>query len=140
MTSTMSRWVLAGALALGALGAAPVFDVGSTTAEAAPSVSPFAGTFRYAGWPATVTISNRGRIKSSYSGAERNKGSIKGRVRTNGSYSFTRKRTLLVARDREGTEFSWRTYRIKNGGTMASDADGNLVLSDTRGSLSWLRQ
>ena len=42
---TMTRWAVAGALALAGFSAATVLDEGSATAEAAPSVSPFAGSW-----------------------------------------------------------------------------------------------
>ena len=42
MMRSMTRWVLAGFMALGAVS---VLDVGSSTAEAAPSASPFSGTY-----------------------------------------------------------------------------------------------
>jgi len=45
MTRSMTRWTLAGCMALAALSAVAVFDVGSPTAQAAPSVSPFAGSW-----------------------------------------------------------------------------------------------
>jgi hypothetical protein len=45
MMRSMTRWTLAGFMALAALGAVAVLDVGSSTAEAAPSVSPFAGSW-----------------------------------------------------------------------------------------------
>jgi hypothetical protein len=70
MTSTVTRWALAGALALAALGPVGGFIPGAATAEAAPDVSPFAGS-----WSGTWsndgaghygrfdwTISNQGRI------------------------------------------------------------------------------
>ena len=71
MTRSMTRWALAGSMALAALGAVAVLDVGSMTAEAAPSVSPFAGS--WSGTWVTVTggeyvgtydwvISDQGRI------------------------------------------------------------------------------
>ena len=67
---SMSRWTLAGCMALAAMGAAAVLDVGSATARAEPSASPFAGSwsgtwthvedgdFGTSDW----TISNAGRI------------------------------------------------------------------------------
>src|SRR5262245_51369254 len=45
MTRSMTRWALAGCMALAAMGAAAVLDVGAATAEAAPSVNPFAGSW-----------------------------------------------------------------------------------------------
>ena len=42
---SMTRWTMAGALALAATGAVTVLDVDSPTAEAAPSVSRFAGSW-----------------------------------------------------------------------------------------------
>jgi hypothetical protein len=53
MTRSMTRWTLAGCMAVAALGAAAVLDVGSSTAEAASDVSPFAGN-----WSGTFTITD----------------------------------------------------------------------------------
>ena len=59
-----TRWMLTGLMALGAVA---VLDVGSVTAEAAPSVSSFAGTYVGGdpeGWNLSwaVTITDAGRI------------------------------------------------------------------------------
>jgi hypothetical protein len=70
MKRSMTRWTLAGCVALAALGAAAVLDVGSRAAEAAPSPSPFAGSWSGT-WSLPVhnesgtfdwTISDEGRI------------------------------------------------------------------------------
>jgi len=139
MTRSMTRWTLAGCIALAALGAVAVLDVGSSTAEAAPSVSPFAGTYVESGWPAPITISDGGRITSSYSGYSRTKGSISGRVSADGSYSFTVSETFYDYPERgKGT---WYTSSYTSAGHMATDADGNIVgTPDSGASFVWLRQ
>src|SRR5688572_18284332 len=88
MMRSMTRWTLAGLMALAALGAVAALGVGSATAEAAPSVSPFAGTYAWTYWPVTITNSDGGQIKSSYSSSGGSKGTISGRVTADGSYSF----------------------------------------------------
>ena len=144
MTRSMTRWMLVGCMALAALGAVAVLDVGSATAEAAPSVSPFAGT--YSGtlpllgtWPAPITISDGGRITSSYSGFSRTKGSINGRVADDGSYSVTVTKTFADIPERG--KATWYTSSSTSAGTMEPDGAGNIVGSeDTGGTFVWLRQ
>ena len=140
MRCTMSRWVLVGALTLGALGAAAVFDVGTATADAAPSVSSFAGTYAWSTWPAPITISDGGRITSSYTGFSRTKGSISGKVNGDGSYSFTLSETFSDAPERGKP--TWYTSKFDFAGSMTPDAVGSLaVTSDTiYGSFVWSRQ
>jgi hypothetical protein len=53
MTRSMTRWTLAGYMTLAALGAAAVLGVGSNAAQAAPSVSPFAGS-----WSGTFSVTD----------------------------------------------------------------------------------
>jgi hypothetical protein len=136
---------VAGCLALAAMGAVGVLDVGSRTAEAAPSVSPFAGTYLDGGWPAPITISDGGRITSSYSGSERFKGSISGRVSADGSFSSTVSQTYAY----EGykphghvpkEELIWVTETYEVTGNMTLSADGIVGTTDTGGSFVWLRQ
>ena len=147
MTRSMTRMALAGCMALAALSAVAVLDVGSSTAEAAPSVSPFAGTDSwdgYDGWPVPITISDGGQITSSYSGYGRSKGSLSGRVSADGSYSFTESRTIFRDCDPDqrchGSE--WVTLSWKHAGIMTSDLAGNIAATDriyTNGFV-WLRQ
>ena len=150
MTRSMTRWALAGCMALGALSAAAVFDVGSRAADAAPSVSPFAGSYVgrdphgwYPSW--AITVSDRGQITSSYSypGTDRSKGSISGQVSSDGSYSITVSQTYFAGsiggpRDK-GKD--WVTATYTSAGSMALDADGNIVgTAGAWGSFSWIRQ
>jgi hypothetical protein len=148
MAGSMIRWTLAGCMALAALGAAGALDVGSATAEAAPSVSPFAGTYVGAdprGWYPSwnVAISSGGQITSSFgSGGDFTKGTVSGQISADGTYSFTV--TVITA----GYDFGKRDPRVPrskqiytSAGSMASDADGNLVgTADTGGSFLWLRR
>jgi hypothetical protein len=53
MMPSMTRWTLAGCMALATLSAVAVLDVAPATADAAPSVSPFAGN-----WSGTWTGDN----------------------------------------------------------------------------------
>jgi len=137
----MSRWALVGCVSLAAMGAAAALDAGSTTAEAAPSVSAFAGTYAWSYWPAPIAISDSGRITSSYTGAGRIKGSISGRVADDGSYSFTLSQTFADFPERGKPTYTTTSW--KSVGTMEPDADGNLVVTDTTGpfaSYTWFLQ
>lgn len=128
---TLSRLLLPGALALGALGAIGGFAPGVATAEAAPSVSPFAGSYIWGGGPVTITISDGGRIKASYADL-----TIDGRVRADGSYSFTE---LMAGSSGDDDPVRYRS-RTKYAGTMALDVDHNIVVTDdTQGSFVWFR-
>ena len=146
---SMTRMAVAGCMALAALSAVAVLDVGSTTADAAPSVSPFAGTYDWSSydrwfywyWPAPITISDAGEITSSYfsgGGDEWSKGSISGRVSADGRYSFTVSSNGYTYHPR-GSE-RWKSS-FRSAGNMASDAAGNIVGTEGTGaSFVWLRQ
>jgi hypothetical protein len=137
-------------VALAALGAAAVLDVGSTAAEATPSASPFAGTYvgpdpwRYVSqW--TVTIADDGRIAGVRPGFSRDK--ISGRVGADGSYSLSVTATIQVLVRHHGHsvgdefEFEIRTVNYKTSGDLSPDAAGNLVDADEEGgSFLWVRQ
>ena len=138
MTQSMSRWALAGLLAVAAISAASVFDVGMPAADAAPSVSPFAGTYGWGGWPTPITISDGGSIKSSYSNPGGYKGSIGGRVGDDGSYSFTRTQSYF---EHGARDHGWHTSSYTSSGTLVLDADGNIVGTPISGaSFTWIRQ
>jgi hypothetical protein len=134
-------------MALAALSAPAVLDVGLPTAEAAPSVSPFAGTYVGAvpGFGSSVawaiTISDGGRIGSSYSSGGY-KRSISGRVSADGSYSFTVTEVFPSYDDGpRDPRVPRQKYRYESAGNVASDADGNIVgTTDAGGSFVWLRQ
>ena len=125
--------------------AVAVLDVGSATAEAAPSASLFAGTYDWDGLP--ITISDGGRISGSAvfsNGGEPGTYewhvSISGRVSADGSYSFTRSTTIYVY-DFFGKRHRLSKTRSESAGNMALDLDGNIVgTPDTGGSFVWLRQ
>ena len=142
MMRSMIRTAVAGCMALAALSAAAVLDVGSPTAEAAPSVSSFAGTYvghdprgAYPSW--VITISDGGRITSSSAAL---KGSIGGRVSDDGSYSVTVSMTLPDYFDRRRNG-DFIHYGYKSAGNLAPDAAGNLVGTGDRGeSFVWLLQ
>jgi hypothetical protein len=135
-------------MALAALGAGLVLDVGATTAEAAPSVSPFAGTYVGAdpqGWyPSwSVTISNKGQISGSFgSSGQYWKGTIGGGVSAGGRYSFTV--SVTEPSYDEGPRDprvprSKRSY--ESAGNLTSDPAGDILGTDDTGrSFIWLRQ
>ena len=99
MSRTMGRWVVAGALALGALGAIAGFTPGVATAEAAPSVSPFAGSWS-GEWSAVDvalvgtydwTISDAGRITGTIDGITSGRsGTVVGHVDADGDLVLVR--------------------------------------------------
>jgi hypothetical protein len=136
-------------MALAALSAAAVFDVPSATAEAAPTASPFAGTYLGGdprGWVSqwTVTVSDGGRITGVRSGFSRDK--ISGQVSADGAYSLSVAATIWVFAHKRGNsvydpELELRTESYKSVGSMAPDGYGNVVGTDsTGGSFFWLRQ
>ena len=131
MTRSMTRWMLAGCMALAALGAATVLDVGSRTAEAAPDVSPFAGS--WSGTWAHVedeevgtfdwTISDAGRISGTVANVTNPwSGAIVGHVRADGKIVL-----CGAAPNDEHGDFSGLPHQ----GTAVIDGDGKLVVSAT---------
>jgi len=141
MTRSMSRWTLLGCMALAAMGAVAVLDIGATTAEAAPSVSPFAGTYVWNGWPGPITISDGGRITSSYSSGG-SKRTISGRVGADWSYSFTVSVTYpSYDEGPRDPRVPRQKYTYEYAGNMAPDGVGNIVGTAVTGeSFVWLRQ
>ena len=148
MRRSMTRWTLAGFMALAALGAVTVLDVGSATVEASPNASPFAGTYVGGdprGWVSqwTVTISDGGRITGVRSGVSRDK--ISGQVGADGRYSLSVTATIWVFVRQRGIsandpELELRTVSYKSSGNMVPDAYGSLVGTDDRGgSFVWVR-
>jgi hypothetical protein len=124
MTRSMTRWTMAGALALAALGSVAVFGVASATARADPSVSPFAGSWSGPWDIAAIpdhfgvfewTIADDGRITGTVNGV----GTIKGHVREDGTLTFIG----YVDPDTLGA------YPFK--GTAVIDDDGTLAISAT---------
>ena len=136
MTSTMLRKCMTAAVALAALTATALAPVSSV--EAGPAGSPFAGTYVVGLW--TLTISDNGRITGSYSGVGYVKVSFSGQVSDDGSYSSMFSVTYEEPEYRgRGPKFIKMTE--KSAGTMALDADGNIVgTPDTGGSFLWIRQ
>jgi hypothetical protein len=130
-------------MALAALSAVAVLDVGSRTAEAAPSVSPFAGTYVCA-WSA-VTISDAGRISGA--GVNNTISSISGRVRDDGSFSMTVTESGYSEDETPpyGKPKRWTSSDTMTG-TMALDPYGNIEVtyvadeSGPGGSFVWFRQ
>jgi hypothetical protein len=96
---SMTRWTLAGCMALAAMGAAAVLDVGSSTAEAASDVSPFAGSWSGT-WSAVDvalvgtydwTISDAGQITGTIDGITSGRsGTVVGHVDADGDLVLVR--------------------------------------------------
>ena len=133
MARTMTRWLLAGLMSLTALGAAAVLDVGSKAAEAAPSVSPFAGswsgTWADIGFDANgtwdLTISDAGQIKGTVYLIQRDiYGAFVGHVGADGKLSFVGFAPADVPNDKFNG-ISWQ-------GTAVIDGDGKLLVSVDR--------
>ena len=130
MTSTMSRWVLTGALALGALAAIGGFAPVVATAVADPSASPFEGS-----WSGTWsvpdrgvigtydwTISESGRIDGTvYNSGLDNGGGVVGHVGDDGKIHFVG----YAPNAEHGAGFSGFGFQ----GTAEIDEDGKLVIS-----------
>jgi len=141
MMRSMTRWTLAGCMALAAMGAVAVLDVGLPTTEAAPSVSRFAGT--YVSGPWTYFISGGGQITGSYQyGGYVIEGSLSGRVRDDGTFSITQTESNYY--EGRGGQTRKATTRITYSGSMEFDGSGNLVVTADSGNLLgtfiWIRQ
>jgi hypothetical protein len=139
MKRSTTRWALTGCMALAAMGAAAVFDAGVPTADAAPSVSPFAGSYvgPVPGSSYTfsaVTISDSGRFTGTGGSG------ISGRVSDGGSYSMTVSETSSWYDERRNRTIV-ATIRWTLAGTMTLDAAGDIVgTTDTGGSFVWRRR
>ena len=135
MTRSMTRWALVGSMALAAMSAVALFDVGARTAEAAPSVSPFAGTYD---WDLLrMTISESGRISCPSEVLD-----IGGRVTADGTYSFAVSHSFIYYDERRD-QYKRHTSRSTYTGKMVLDADGNIVGTRDGGngdSFVWLRR
>ena len=129
MMRSMTRWALAGFMALAALSAVAVLDVGSSTAEAAPSVSPFAGSWSGTwtgnnGYDGTLswTVSDAGvltgRITHTQIG---DSGEIRGHVRADGLV-----RMVAFA---PSDDPSVNGSGVPLQGTAGIDGDGTLIAS-----------
>ena len=141
MMRSMTRMAVAGCMALAALGAAAMIDVGLPTADAAPSPSRFAGTYFEGSSTTPITISNGGRISSSYSSPDsRAKFSRSGQVSDDGSYAYT----ISVTNphyDERRDRTTWHTSRIEVSGTMDLNDDGDIVGTyDGGDTFVWRRQ
>ena len=132
MRFTMSRLVVSGALALAALGGVAVLDVGSSTAEAAPSASPFAGTWSGTwtvvedGFTGTYdwTISDAGRITGTIYGITSGRsGTVVGHVGDDGDLVLTR----YTPNDEPSSGYGAFLFQ----GTAVIDDDGKLVATVT---------
>jgi len=135
MSSRMLRRCLTATMAL-AVGAAVVAFAPMSSAKGGPEKSRFAGTFDAFGLP--VTISDAGHIAGSSGASNFYKVSISGRVGDDGSYSLTVTETYLEHGPRDHGRTKSSTV---SSGTMALDADGNIVGTNaTGGSFVWVRQ
>jgi hypothetical protein len=147
MTRSKTRWTLAGLVALAALGAVALLEVGALTAEAAPSASPFAGSYvgadpqgAYGEW--ALKISDGGRITGSYVGADvYTRTSLGGQVSADGSYSLSVSVTYRNPEYGPRDKRRWLTEGYDSTGNLTQDASGDLVgTTDTGRTFSWLRQ
>ena len=128
MSRAMRRWMVAGALALGALGAIGGFTPGVVTAEAASSVSPFAGSWSGT-WSAVDvalvgtydwTISDAGRITGTIDGITSGRsGTVVGHVDADGDLALVR----YTPNDDPSSGYGSYCFEA----TAAIDDDGNLV-------------
>jgi hypothetical protein len=122
---------VAGWMALAAMGAVGVLEVGSPTAEAAPSTSPFAGN-----WSGTwsvaqfgvdgtwdLTVSDAGRLTGRVAVTGADAGAIVGHVRADGNFEL-----IGFAPADDPLLGNGAAFR----GTAAIDGDGLLVASATR--------
>jgi hypothetical protein len=129
----MTGWTLAGCMALAALSAAAVLDVGFPAAEAATSVSPFAGSWSGTWSVAAVehfgsfdwTISDEGRITGRVYGTTNGRsGAIVGHVGADGDITMI----AFAPNDVPSTGFDGISWN----GTALIDGNGTLVASMTR--------
>ena len=133
MTRSMIRWMLAGCMGLTALGAVAVLDIGSPTAEAEPSVSPFAGSWsgKWSVFDVEVVgtgtfdwaISSAGQLKGRVNDPGEDGGAIVGHVGDDGTLSFVGFAPADIPTTGSGVPFH---------GTAVIDGDGKLVVSVTR--------
>ena len=130
---SMTRMAVAGCMALAALGAVALLDVGSRTAEAAPNVSQFAGnwsgTWSDIGFDADgtwdLTISDAGQIKGTVYYMQRDiHGTLVGHVGADGKLTFVGFAPADVPNDKFNG-ISWL-------GTAMIDGDGRLLVSVDR--------
>ena len=133
MMRSMTRWTLAGCVALAALGAVAGLDVGVTTAHAEPSVSRFAGswfgTWSDIGFDADgtwdLTISDAGQIKGTVYYIQRDiYGAFVGHVGADGKLTFVGFAPAEVPDDKFNG-LAWL-------GTAEIDGDGKLLVSVDR--------
>jgi hypothetical protein len=129
MTRSMTRWTVAGCMALAAISAAAVLDVGAATVAAAQDASPFAGS-----WSGTWeiaergltgaydwTISDTGRIEGTVGHDQSGEGgSVVGRVHADGAVNLTAFAPGDDPSSGSGFHFD---------GTAVIDDDGKLVVS-----------
>jgi len=125
---SMTRKAVAGCMALAALSAVAVLDVGSVTAEAAPSVSPFAGSWSgtWGHWGEDMvgtfdwTISDAGRISGTvYYASSGRSGKVAGHVGADGDLEFVG----FAPDDAPGDGLNGYPFQ----GTAEIDDDGKLV-------------
>ncbi len=136
MTRSMTRWVLTGFMALAAMGTVATLDVGTATAQEAPSLSPFAGswsgTWSIAGHGVGTfdwTISGAGRITGRvFNATSGRSGTVRGHVGADGDLMMLGFAPADMPGDGGGNGFAFQ-------GTAVIDGDGRLVVSATRTSL-----
>ena len=134
MTRSMTRWALAGCMALAAMGAVAVLDVGARTADAAPSVSQFVGSWSGPwivaegtegehGGTFDWTISDQGHITGRVHPLTGTSGDVVGHVGADGDIRIVG----FAPNDEASSGANGYPFR----GTAEIDADGRLVVSMT---------
>src|SRR5262245_15834312 len=133
MTRSMTRWTLAGCMALAAMGAVTALDVCAATAHAAPDVSPFAGswsgTWSDIGFDADgtwdLTISDAGQIQGRVYYIQRDiYGAFVGHVGADGKLHFVG----FAPADVPSGKFNGIAWQ----GTAVIDGDGKLLVAVDR--------
>jgi hypothetical protein len=133
MTRAMTRWTLAGCMALAALGAVAVLDVGAPTAVAAQDASPFAGSWSGTWYIVEIdttgtfdwTISDAGRIDGTLTHTSNDVpgGAVTGQVSADGSLLFVGQ----TPSDEPGGGSGHNGFPFK--GTAVIHSDGKLFAS-----------
>jgi hypothetical protein len=144
----MTRWTMAGALTLAAVGAIGGLATGAATADAAPSVSPFAGSYHghvpgssapvyddgySGGYDVEVTASGKftatgaGTFYFAYSDDfTRWTGEASGSIRGDGRLSVGATETFTDFTYPDVYVFGPYTYHFRGKATMTRNADGSL--------------
>ena len=162
MMRSMTRWALAGSMALAAAGGVGGFGTGAATAHAAAIKSPFAGQYvgmvpsvaSNLGLPWNIAISSSGGVKGSYSYRFRTvyrrehidethtySGDFAGALDAAGGLEISGHQTHRVRDGTANLSYS-TTTTFASSVSVVIDVNGNLVVTDgvTGTSEVWTRQ